>query len=366
MNDSELIERLGRTRPTITPSATLEQRVTQLAHAKSATLARPVSGRPLIQKLGLGLAGITFLIVGGLIAAFGPRLTYANTLARAAEQLGRVPLVHATTYRVGANGAESLISDAYYGKSQTKLTYQNEVWLWQKENGQDVLYAQLPSKEVWRDRHPAITQTPQERLSLFASLGKAIYFNESFRLFPAGNGEILVEGPNAPRRCLVHLEPHDRVTLLETQVWDRGAWHPALRTRLEVGESTPALFAPPQAAQEYKREYKGMNLLWAAYDNQVKALAKQAREAWERQDHPRLLGITDQWLAVAEAQQVRSGYGLRLADVWLYRTAALRSLGRLDEARNALEHAKRNHPTGEEVISIFREEADLFPKNKGR
>lgn len=358
MNDSELIERLGRTRPTITPSVTLEQRVAQLARTKSATLARPVSGLPLIHKLGLGLAGAAIALMGGLIAAFGPRLSYANTLSRAAEQLRRVPIVHATTYRVGANGAESLISDAYYGKSQTKLTYQNEVWLWQKENGKDVLYAQLPSKGTWRDRHPAITQTPQERLSIFASLGKAIYFKESFRLFPAGNGEILVEGPDAARRCLVHLEPHDRVTLLETQVWDKGAWHPALRTRLEVGESTPTLFAPPQAAQEYK----GENLLWTSYDNQVKALTKQAREAWERQDHPRLLGITDQWLAVAEAQQVRSGYGLRLADAWLYRTAALRSLGQLNEARNALAHAKRNQPTGEEVISIFQEEADLLPR----
>lgn len=362
MNDSELIERLGRTRPTITPSAPLEQRVAQLARAKAATLARPVSGRPLIQKLGLGLAGAAIALTGGLIAAFGPRLTYASTLARAAEQLGRVPVVHATTYRVGSNGAESLISDAYYSKSQTKLTYQNEVWLWQKENGQDVLYAQLPSQGALRDRHPAITQTPQERLSLFASLGKAIFYKESFRLFPAGQGKILVEAPNMPRRCLVHLESHDRVTLLETQVWDKGAWHPALRTRLEVGESTPALFAPPQAAQEYK----GTNLLWELYNNQVKALAKQAREAWERQDHPRLLGLTDQWLAAAEAQQVRSGYGLRLADVWLYRTAALRSLGRLDEARNALEHAKRNQPTGEEVVSIFQEEADLFPQNKDR
>lgn len=358
MNDSELIERLGRTRSTITPSDTLEQRVAQLARTKSATLSRPVSGLPLIHKLGLGLAGAAIALMGGLIAAFGPRLTYANTLSRAAEQLGRVPIVHATTYRVGANGAESLISDAYYGKSQTKLTYQNEVWLWQKENGKDVLYAQLPSKGIWRDRHPDVTQTPQERLSLFAELGKAIFYKESFRLFPAGKGKILVEAPNMPRRFLVHLGPYDQVMLLETQVWDKGAWHPALRTRFEVGEKTPALFVLPPATQEYK----GKNLLFASYNTQVTALSKQAREAWEQQDHPRLLSITDQWLAAAEAQQVRSGYGLRLADAWLYRTAALRSLGRLDEARNALEHAKRNQPTGEEVVSIFQEEADLLPR----
>ena len=107
MNETELAERLRRTRPTVAPSPELELKVARLAAAKaSEALRRPQSSYTFGQKVAFGLAG-TFALLGlGFAAAFAPRLIHASTLDRAAVNLAMSPFVHTTLYTVATDGKE--------------------------------------------------------------------------------------------------------------------------------------------------------------------------------------------------------------------------------------------------------------------
>lgn len=482
MNETELTERLRRTQPTVAPSPELELKVARLAAAKaSEALRRPHSSYTFGQKVAFGLAGTCALLGLGFAAAFAPRLIHASTLDRAAVNLAMSPFIHTTLYTVSPDGKEQRVGEGFIHGGQGRITCGEDTWTW--ENHNRLSHYRKGEKEG--ERQEAWVSGPALRLISFVQQGRSIFYRASATLFTLPDKRIVSQAPYGDERTAIRLDPQGKVTEYETQVWDKGVWKPAARTRIDTQPFSLALLKtdtpkvplvdrdkeekrplpPPLATLKLGQESITINRLflnpkgevflelhqptgskqnlqlhltdslgkryvtsygtawqddglrvWFFPVEQGAALPKQAtltlthdrrglppqeatltvpltasprllpiragevdlfrerndheefrlstlaRDAWRKEDNTRLLALTDQWLAIRERERPQWEHSRLTTEVWLYRTAALRMLGRLDEARNALEHAKRTWPAGQDAISITQEEALLLAK----
>jgi hypothetical protein len=118
---------------------------------------------------------------------------------------------------------------------------------------------------------------------------------------------------------------------------------------------TPSLRQLP----EHPRYYDDLsNLL----NHDTRRVLAHLRYEKKQKNWARVLELTDSWCKLRDREREIMGEAHPTPMLWLYRTAALRELGHRDEARQALEQARRNRAAVSKVEWLLEEEALLLPK----